>query len=43
MIEKLQNKDLEISKKIRSVFQLTYKIEAELLNATDLLPLLYNG
>jgi len=39
MIEKLQNNDIEVSKKIRSVFQLSYKIEAELLNATDFPPL----
>ena len=35
MIEKLQNNDIEVSKKIRLVFQLSYKIEAKLLNATD--------
>ncbi|WP_299256318.1 GNAT family N-acetyltransferase [uncultured Aquimarina sp.] len=39
MIEKLQNNEIEVSKKIRSVFQLAYKIEAELLNATDFPPL----
>jgi len=39
MIEKLQNTDIEISKKIRSVFQSSYKIEAELLNAVDFPPL----
>lgn len=39
MIEKLQNNDIEVSKKIRSVFQLSYKIEAKLLNATDFPPL----
>lgn len=39
MIERLQNKDMEVSEKIRSVFQLSYKIEAELLNATDFPPL----
>jgi ribosomal protein S18 acetylase RimI-like enzyme len=39
MIKKLQNNDIEVSKKIRSVFQLSYKIEAELLNATDFPPL----
>ncbi len=32
MIERLQNKDIEISKKIRSVFQISYSIEAKLLN-----------
>lgn len=39
MIEKLQNTDIEISKKIRSVFQSSYKIEAQLLNAVDFPPL----
>jgi ribosomal protein S18 acetylase RimI-like enzyme len=39
MIKRLQNNDIEISKKIRSVFQSTYKIEAKLLNATDFPPL----
>jgi len=39
MIERLQNSDIEISKKIHSVFQLSYKIEAKLLNATDFPPL----
>ena len=39
MIKKLQNSDLEISKKIRSVFQVSYKVEAKLLNATDFPPL----
>ncbi|SNR67089.1 GNAT family N-acetyltransferase [Lutibacter flavus] len=39
MIEKLQNNDIEVSKKIRSVFQLSYKIEAKLLNATNFPPL----
>jgi|AP95_1055475.scaffolds.fasta_scaffold146615_1 ribosomal protein S18 acetylase RimI-like enzyme len=39
MIERLQNSDIEVSKKIRSVFQLSYKIEADLLNATDFPPL----
>lgn len=39
MIKRLQNNDIEVSKKIRSVFQLSYKIEAELLNATDFPPL----
>ena len=39
MIERLQNNDIEISKKIRSVFQLSYNIEAKLLNATDFPPL----
>lgn len=39
MIEKLQNNDIEVSKKIYSVFQSSYKIEAELLNAIDFPPL----
>jgi len=39
MIERLKNNDIEISKKIRSVFQLSYRIEAKLLNATDFPPL----
>lgn len=39
MIERLQNKDIEISKKIRSVFQVSYSIEAKLLNAKDFPPL----
>lgn len=39
MIERLHNKDLKVSEKIRSVFQLSYKVEAELLNATDFPPL----
>ena len=39
MIKRLENNDLEISKKIRSVFQVSYKVEAKLLNATDFPPL----
>ena len=39
MIERLKNNDLEISKKIRSVFQLSYKVEAKILNATGFPPL----
>jgi hypothetical protein len=39
MIERLQNNDLEVAEKIRSVFQLSYKVEAELLNAKDFPPL----
>ena len=39
MIEKLQNNKTEVSKKIHSVFQLSYKVEAKLLNATDFPPL----
>ena len=39
MIEKLRNKDVNISSKIRSVFQVSYAIEAKMLNATDFPPL----
>ena len=39
MIEKLLNSDLITTKKIHSVFQSSYKIEAKLLNATDFPPL----
>ena len=39
MIIKLQNKDIEISKKIRRVFQASYIVEAKLLNAIDFPPL----
>lgn len=39
MIEKLQNNNIEVSKRIRTVFQLSYKIEAKLLKATDFPPL----
>ena len=39
MIKRLKNNDLEIAKKIRSVFQLSYKVEANILNATDFPPL----
>ena len=39
MIERLQHKELEIAKKIRAVFQVSYKIEAKLLNATYFPPL----
>lgn len=39
MIEKLQNNNIEISKKIFSVFQLSYAVEAEILNATNFPPL----
>jgi len=39
MIEKLQNNNIEISKKIFSVFQASYTIEAKLLNATNFPPL----
>ena len=39
MIERLENNNLEISKKIHSVFQVSYKVEAKLLNATNFPPL----
>ena len=39
MIEKLDNKTLEVSKQIQSVFQLSYAIEAKLLKAVDFPPL----
>jgi len=39
MIEKLQNNKIEIAKKIRTVFQASYKVEAKLLNATNFPPL----
>lgn len=39
MIKKLDNKDIFISEKIRSVFQISYAIEAKLLKATDFPPL----
>ena len=39
MIERLQNKDIGISNKIRSVFQVSYAFEAKLLNATNFPPL----
>ncbi len=39
MIKRLNNKDINISVKIRSVFQESYAIEAELLNAIDFPPL----
>lgn len=39
MIERLDNKDWDISEKIRSVFQVSYAVEAELLNAIDFPPL----
>ena len=42
MIEKLQNRDLEVSKNIRSVFQVSYAVEAKLLNAIDFPPLKRN-
>ena len=39
MIERLQNKDVDISKKMRSVFQVSYAVEARLLHATYFPPL----
>ena len=39
MIEKLQNKNIKISNQIHAVFQLSYAVEAKLLNATDFPPL----
>lgn len=39
MIEKLLNSQLETAQKMQSIFQASYKIEAELLNATDFPPL----
>jgi ribosomal protein S18 acetylase RimI-like enzyme len=39
MIEKLQNNKMEIANQIHSVFQLSYAVEAKLLNATDFPPL----
>ena len=39
MIERLQNSELEISNQIHSVFQLSYAVEAKLLDATDFPPL----
>jgi ribosomal protein S18 acetylase RimI-like enzyme len=39
MIEKLKNKEPRISEKIREIFQQSYKIEAEILKATDFPPL----
>lgn len=39
MIKRLENNDLETAEKICSVFQISYKVEADLLNATDFPPL----
>lgn len=39
MIQKLQNSDTDISIKIRDVFQVSYAVEAKLLNAIDFPPL----
>jgi len=40
MIKVLQNRDMGIAKKIFSVFQASYKVEADLLNAKDFPPLI---
>ncbi len=39
MIKKLKNSDLEMAKKIRGIFQASYKVEAKILNATNFPPL----
>lgn len=39
MIQKLENNKVEISNQIHSVFQLSYTVEAKLLNVTDFPPL----
>ena len=39
MIEKLQNKNIEMSKKIHSLFQISYTMEAKLLNTKYFPPL----
>jgi len=39
MIEKLNQQDISISNKIRAVFQVSYAIEAKLLNAKEFPPL----
>lgn len=39
MIEKLENNNIETAKKIRSVFQSSYKVEAKLLKTVDFPPL----
>ena len=39
MVKKLQNSDIETSKQIFSLFQLSYAVEAELLKANDFPPL----
>lgn len=39
MIQKLENNNREVSKKIRFVFQASYSVEAKLLNAVDFPPL----
>ena len=39
MIKKINNKDIEISKKIYNIFQKSYKIEAKILNVSKFPPL----
>ncbi len=39
MIKKLQNSNVEVSKKIQAIFKSSYQVEAELLNMTDFPPL----
>lgn len=39
MIKQLKNKEKEVSEKIRSVFQVSYAVEAKLLKATNFPPL----
>lgn len=39
MIQKLQHRERAVAEKIRSIFQASYKVEAELLKATDFPPL----
>lgn len=39
MIEKLQNKNIDIATNIRTVFMVSYAVEAALLNATNFPPL----
>ena len=39
MIKKLQHTNLEIAKEIRAVFQVSYAVEAQLLNAVNFPPL----
>ena len=39
MIKKLDNRDIQVAKDIRAVFQASYKVEAELLKAKDFPPL----
>ena len=39
MIKKLQHTNLEISREMRAVFQVSYAVEAQLLNAVNFPPL----